>query len=191
MCDDYCGGDTGYSNDDNYTCNDNTTYYDTITSNQDVVYSTNVIIDDSPVIGSDNFHIGGCQTIYDGAFQTAPINNVGFESISIGGGVQPCYDADFHTIAVGTIDPCYVAPQVYPDYTVPTSAYIFMCFVFSGMLVIFIVMGKCQYTIMYFYVQFIKSFLISRSFCNFSSTLHLFINNVPFIGIYQCLTKTN
>lgn len=137
MGDDYCGGDTNYSNDDNYTC------YDTATSNQDVIYSSDVVIDDGPVICSDNnFYIGGCQTIYDGGFQPAPLYNVGFETISIGGGIQPCYDTDFHTIAVGTIEPCYVEQQVFPDYTVPRPAYILIFTVLSGLLVIFVIMGK-------------------------------------------------
>lgn len=192
MSDDYCGGDTGYSNDDNYTCND--------TSNQDVVYSSNVIIDDGPVIATDNFYIGGCPTIYDGydgGFQPSPIYNVGFETISIGGGVQPCYGADFHTISVGTVEPCYVAPQVYPDYTVPKAAYIFVCVVLSGMLLIFVVMGKFQ-----LHVTCLLFLLLTNHYCSCSYVFFLLIilfqfyssfiyKCVPFNSIepvYQCLT---
>lgn len=137
-----CGGDTGYSNDGDYTCNDT---------------STNVVYDDGPTIEStyteNNFYIGGggggCHTIYDGGFQpVAPVYNVGLESISFGGGIQPCYDTDFHTIAVGVGDPCYVEQHVYPAYatdaTISTSECVLVAVVLTTFFVIFIIMGKFQ-----------------------------------------------
>lgn len=180
------GGDTGYSNDNSYTCNDTTTYENNSTTN---VYSTNVDIDCGPTIentyAESNFYIGGgCPTIYDSGFQPAPVYNVGIESISYGGGIQPCYDTDFHTIAVGVGDPyCMERPHVYPVYptdtTVPTSACIFVFTVLTIMFIIFVIMGKFQYT-----PNNINQFLhIDNSFhmpftffCHFSFTLHLFIN---------------
>lgn len=142
-------GDNYYNTDTNYS-NDNTTYdYDNSTPNQEVVHSSNVVIDEGPIYNTnystDNYYSGGgigCETTYD--FSPAPIYNVGLQSISIGG-VQPCYDTDFHTVVVGGIEPCIVE-EVYP--VVATNASfskwdcIVICIILVVFLIIFIVMGK-------------------------------------------------
>lgn len=160
-CGDYGGGggDTDYSNDNN--CNDTTTYESNTTAN---VYSTtNVDIGCGPAIentySENNFYIGGgCPTIYDGGFHAAPVYNVGVESISFGGGIQPCYDTDFHTIAVGVGDPYYgEPPHVYPVYpvdtTIPQSACILVCIVLTTFFIIFVIMGKFHQFLRTFYMH--------------------------------------
>lgn len=149
MSDDYCGADANYANNDNYTSNDTTvTYENTSITNQDVVYSSNVVIEDNGPLNTcaDNFYIGDCSTIYDGGFQPAPTYHVGIETFSIGGGVQqPYYDPGFHTISIDSVEPYYVEPppQVYPVYSTDTTlTNIFIFIILFAILAIFVVMGK-------------------------------------------------
>lgn len=171
MGDDYCASDQNCSNDNNYAYNDTTTNENTTIPTEEVVHSSNVVVDEAPRIDStfsENFYIGDC---YDEGFPPPPppLYNVGIESIAIGGGcVDPYYGADFHTIPVGGIQPCYAEPcyteqHVYPvfspDDTIPTWARIAIFIILLTMLAAFVVMGKFQL------LMFECSIFILISFC--------------------------
>lgn len=177
MNDGYCGPDRNYSNNDNYTCNNTVAYENTSIPNQDVIYSSNVVVENN----TEHFYIGDCPTIYDGGFQPA---RVGLEMFSIGGGgggvVQPCYDPGIHTISydVGGLQPCYVEPPVYPIYptdtTIPEYACCFIFIILFILLAIFVVMGEFRIYLSKYLVLYSK-FMFKSIFFSVSVLLFIYL----------------